>query len=159
MRLAAGMLRQIIKEEVSRTLSENERVMRVSSEPMEMSRAEAEEWLRSCDPRQVLDQDIFDPETGEIYAHAGETCGIARQLLNPPNPDEALDALKKLVANEIGAGEDLGTAIDIAKGFKLDNLAIWKAALKSSVIKNMYNDPDMDFENIDDTLAYYLAET
>ena len=159
MRLTAGMLRQIIKEEVSRTLSENERVMRMSSESMEMSRAEAEEWLRSCDPRQVLDQDIFDPETGEIYAHAGETCEMARQLLNPPNPDEALDALKKLVANEIGVGEDLGTAIDIAKGFKLDNLAIWKAALKSSAIKNMHYDPDMDFENIDDTLAYYLAET
>jgi len=72
MRLTVGMLRRIIKEEVARTLSENERVM--SSEPMEMSRAEAEEWLQNCDPEQVLDQDIFDPETGEIYAHAGEPC-------------------------------------------------------------------------------------
>ena len=163
MRLTAGMLREIIKEEVTKV--RRARLREAGTNPdfvsgdLEMSRDKAEKWLQNCDPEQVLVQDIVDPETGEVYAHAGETCEMARQFLAPPTPDEALDALKELAANEIGAGEDLGTAIDIAKGFKLDNLAIWKEALKSSVIKNMYYDPDMNFENIDDTLAYYLAET
>jgi hypothetical protein len=132
MKLTAGMLRQIIKEEVSRTLSENERVMRMSSESMEMSRAEAEEWLRSCDPRQVLDQDIFDPETGEIYAHAGETCGIAQQRLNPSpksstmkSPDSYWDdynaALRKFAEewgdSSISDLDPQDVAPDIARNF------------------------------------------
>ena len=68
--------------------------------------------------------------------------------------------LEDLAAEEMGAaGGDLGTAIDIAMGFKVSYPKEWKAALTSQRIKDMYyEDEAMEFDTISDALARFLAE-
>ena len=78
------------------------------------------------------------------------------------DPDEALADLEEEAADMMGeAHGDLGTAIDLALGLKLNDPKKWSAALKTQRIKEFYYDQDSygdSFRSKDDALATWLAE-
>ena len=146
MKLTAGQLKKIIKEEVNRVLGEMEIVNADSGEILTVEKLPTKYGgrLTKVDGYPAL----YDPDFESLR----------RDLTL--DPDQALDTLEDLAADEMGAaGDDLGTAIDIAMGFKMSYPKEWKAALTSQRVKDMYYDSDMNFRTVDDALARFLAET
>jgi hypothetical protein len=145
MKLTAGRLKKIIKEEVNRVLGEMEIVNADSGEILTVEKLPPKygSRLTKVDGYPAL----YDPDFESLRRDF--TLG----------PDQALDILEDLAANEMGAvGGDLGVAIDIAMGFKMSYPKEWKAALTSQRVKDMYYDSDMNFHTVDDALARFLAE-
>lgn len=145
MKLTAGQLKKIIKEEVNRVLGEMEIVNADSGEILTVEKLPPKYGgrLTKVDGYPAL----YDPDFESLR----------RDLTL--DPDQALDTLEDLAADEMGAaGGDLGTAIDIAMGFKMSYPKEWKAALTSQRVKDMYYDSDMNFHTVDDALARFLAE-
>jgi hypothetical protein len=139
MKITEGQLRKIIREEIE---------------------------ILNADSGEVLTLDRLPPKyTGRLTKADGYDAlynsdfeALRRDLML--NPDEALGMLEDLAAEEMGAaGGDLGTAIDIAMGFKVSYPKEWKAALTSQRIKDMYYEDEAgEFKTISDALARFLAE-
>ena len=146
-RAARSKLQQIISEEVKKVLKEMEIVNADSGEILTVDQLPAKYAGR-----------ITKDESGYDALYDQDFEALRQDLML--DPDEALEMLEDLAAEEMGtAGGDLGTAIDIAMGFKVSYPKEWKAALTTRRIKNMYyEDEGLEFENINDALARFLAE-
>jgi hypothetical protein len=138
-RVTKAQLQRIIKEEISRVIKEME--------------------IINADSGEVLTVDQLPPKySGRLTKADGYDA-----LYNPDfealrqdlmlDPDEALGMLEEEAAEEMGAaGGDLGTAIDIAVGFKISYPDEWKAALRAPRIKGIVSD------TLGDDEAYAEAE-
>ena len=139
MKITQGQLRKIIREEIDILNADSGEVLAVDS-------------LDSLPPKytgRLTKADGYDA----LYDSDFEALRRDLEL----DPDEALGMLEDLAAEEMGtAGGDLGTAIDIAMGFKVSYPKEWKAALTSQRIKDMYYYEE--FKTISDALARALAE-
>lgn len=135
MRISKGQLKKIIAEEVSRVISEMD--------------------VLNADTVELLAVDALPPK----YAGRLTKADGYDALYNPDfealrkdltlDPDAALGMLEEEAAEEMGAaGGDLGTAIDIAVGFKISYPDEWKAAIRASLIKGIVRD------TLDDDEAY-----
>jgi hypothetical protein len=147
-RVARSKLQQIISEEVKKVLREMEMIVNADSGEILI----VDQLPPKYAGRLTKDESGYDA----LYDQDFEA--LRRDLAL--DPDEALEMLEDYAAEEMGAaGGDLGTAIDIAMGFKLSYPKEWKAALTSQRIKDMYyEDEELEFENINDALARFLAE-
>lgn len=139
MKITQGQLRKIIREEIEILNADSGEVLAVDRLPPKYTGR-----LTKADGYDALYDSDFE--------------ALRRDL--ELDPDEALGMLEDLAAEEIGpAGGDLGTAIDIAMGFKVSYPKEWKAALTSQHIKDMYyEDEGEQFKTISDALARFLAE-
>ena len=147
MRITQGQLKRIIKEEIARIIKEMEIVNFDSGE------------LLTVDQLPLKYAGILmKDESGYDALYNQDFEALRRDL--ELNPDDALGMLEDYAAEEReAAGGDLGTAIDIAMGFKMSYPKEWKAALTAQLIKNMYyEDEELEFDTIDDALARFLAE-
>ena len=142
-----GQLQRIIKEEVARVIKEMEIVNFDSGELLTVDHLPPKYAGR-----------LTKDESGYDALYDQDFEALRRDL--ELDPDEALGMLEDLAAEEMGtAGGDLGTAIDIAMGFKMSYPKEWKAALTSRRVKDMYyEDEQLEFDTIDDALARFLAE-
>jgi hypothetical protein len=147
MRVTSVQLQHIIKEEVFRVLNEMEIVNFDSGELLTV-----DQLPPKYAGRLTKDESGYDA----LYDQDFEALRRDLEL----DPDDALGMLEDYASEEMGAaGGDLGTAIDIAMGFKMSYPKEWKAALAAQRIKNMYyEDEEMEFDTIDDALARFLAE-
>lgn len=68
MKIRLSQLRRIISEEVRKSLAEG-----LAAAALEMTPSEAEAFIASKDLGEIVEQDIIDSETGEIYVEAGKT--------------------------------------------------------------------------------------
>jgi hypothetical protein len=149
-KLSRGSLQQIIKEEVSRVLSEMEIVNADSGEILTVDKLPPKYAgrLTKADGYDAL----YDPDFEAL-----------RKDLTL-DPDTALDMLEEEAAEMYGDVQgDLGTAIDMAMGLKMSFPKEWAAALTTRRIKDMYYDdmgPDggPEYDSLDDALARFLAE-
>lgn len=138
-RITKAQLQRIIKEEVSRVIKEME--------------------IINADSGEVLTVDQLPPKySGRLTKADGydalydQDFKALRQDLML-DPDEAVGMLEDYAAEEmVTAGGDLGTAIDIAVGFKVSYPKEWKAALTSQRIKGIVSD------TLGDDEAYAEAE-
>jgi len=69
MKITKRQLRQIIKEELDRSSPMSEGYM----VPSFANTASMENWIEELDPDDQVEQDVIDPETGELMIAAGET--------------------------------------------------------------------------------------
>lgn len=138
MKITEGQLRKIIREEIEILNADSGEILTVDHLPPKYTGR-----LTKADGYDALYNSDFE--------------ALRRDL--ELDPDEALGMLEDLAAEEIVAGGDLGTAIDIAMGFKVSYPKEWKAALTSQRIKDMYyEDETGEFRTISDALARFLAE-
>ena len=138
MKITVGKLRKLIREAIDVVNSETGEVLTVDSLPPEFS-------------GRVKNGELLNVDFRALEKHL--------QL----DPDKALDALE-VRAGEILSGEDdLGVAIDHAKGLEMDMPKEWVAAQKSQRIKEFYmdslrGDDENYFRSKSDALARWLAE-
>jgi len=147
MSVTKGQLQRIIKEEVDRVIKEMEIVNFDSGELLTVDQLPSKYTGR-----------LTKDESGYDALYDQDFEALRRDLAL--DPDEALGMLEDYASEETGAaGGDLGTAIDIAMGFKMSYPKEWKAALTSQRNKDMYyEDEQMEFDTINDALARFLAE-
>lgn len=149
MRISKDRLTKIIKEEVSRVISELEIVNADSGEILTVDELPAKYAGRLTKDESGYDV-LYDPDFESLR----------RDL--ELDPDEALGMLEDMASEMMGEAQgDLGAAIDLAHGLQYSDPKIWKAALRSQRIKDFYYEaPDYgdDFDTISDALARWLAE-
>jgi len=122
--------------------------------------------------------DIVNSETGEILTVDSVPPKFAGRMKNGEllnvdfmalvkeltlDPDEALRDLEDRAGDPMSGQDDLGTAIDMARGLEMDMPKEWQAALKSKRIAEFYSDSlrgddENYFRNKSEALARWLAE-
>jgi len=122
--------------------------------------------------------DIVNSETGEILTVDSVPPKFAGRMKNGEllnvdfmalvkeltlDPDEALRDLEDRAGEIMSGQDDLGTAIDMARGLEMDMPKEWQAALKSKRIAEFYSDSlrgddENYFRNKSEALARWLAE-
>jgi len=122
--------------------------------------------------------DIVNSETGEILTVDSVPPKFAGRMKNGEllnvdfmalvkeltlDPDEALRDLEDRAGEIMSGQDDLGTAIDMARGLEMDMPKEWQAALESKRIAEFYSDSlrgddENYFRNKSEALARWLAE-
>ena len=142
MKITVGKLRKLIREAIDVVNSETGEVL-------------------------TVDNDKFPPEFEAQLVNGAlpnKPFDDLRKIVNPVlDPDEALDALEDRAGEILSGEDDLGVAIDHAKGLEMDMPKEWVAAQKSQRIKEFYTDSlrgddENYFRSKSDALARWLAE-
>lgn len=138
MKITVGKLRKLIREAIDVVNSETGEVLTVDSLPSDFSGR---------------------VKNGELLNVDFEALREKLQL----DPDDALDALEARAGEILSGEDDLGVAIDNARGLEMDMPKEWAAAQKSQRIKEFYmdslrGDDENYFRSKSDALARWLAE-
>ncbi len=132
MKITEGQLRKIIREEIEILNADSGEVLTVDALPPKYAGR-----LTKADGHDALYNPDFEALRQDLML----------------DPDEAVGMLEGYAAEEMeAAGGDLGTAIDIAVGFKISYPDEWKAALRAPRIKGIVSN------TLDDDEAYAEAE-
>ena len=138
MKITIGKLRRLIRETIDIVNSETGEILTVDSVPPKFAGRMKNGELLNVDFMALVDELTLDP-------------------------DEALGDLEDRAGEIMSGQDDLGTAIDMARGLEMDMPKEWQAALKSKRIAEFYSDSlrgddENYFRNKSEALARWLAE-